>query len=97
MLKIYNRFKLAARTGEFFALHQWNFASENLQILQESMDCHLDKDIFNVDVSNLSWDTYIKNYILGIRKYVLKDSSETIPNAQKKLYRFVMLTQKFVK
>lgn len=87
MLKIYNRFKLAAKTGEFFALHQWNFASENVQILQQELACEVDKDIFNVDITVLDYDVYIKNYILGIRKYVLKDPVETIPSAQKKLYK----------
>ncbi len=87
MLKIYNRFKLAAKTGEFFALHQWNFASENLQVLQNAMEYSSDRDVFNVDISMLNWDIYIKNYILGIRKYLLKDPMNTIPDAQKKLQR----------
>lgn len=87
MVKIYNRFKLAAKTGEFFALHQWNFASENVQLLQDEMTSALDKDIFNVDISALNWDSYIKHYIFGIRKYVLKDPEETIPSAKKKLQR----------
>lgn len=89
MVKIYNRIKLAAKTGEFFALHQWNFASENLQALQQAMEYSLDREMFNVDISVLNWDMYIKNYILGIRKYVLKDPVDTIPCAQKKLQRFV--------
>lgn len=88
MLKIYNRFKLAAKTGEFFALHQWNFANENVQILQHEMLSVVDQDLFNVDISTLNWDLYIKNYILGIRKYVLKDPMETIPSAKKKLQRY---------
>lgn len=87
MLKIYNRFKLAAKTGEFFALHQWNFANDNLQALQQSMEYSIDRDTFMVDISTLNWDTYIKNYMVGIRKYVLKDPMETIPSAQKKLQR----------
>lgn len=88
MLKIYNRFKLAAKTGEFFALHQWNFASDNVQCLQQALDNSADQELFNVDISMLNWDAYIKKYIQGIRKYVLKDPVETIPSARKKLYRF---------
>jgi len=88
MLKIYHRFKMAAKTGEFFALHQWNFTSDNLQYLQQAMDNSADQELFNVDISMLNWDAYIKNYISGIRKYVLKDPVETIPSARKKLHRF---------
>lgn len=87
MLKIMKRFKLTAQTGEFFALHQWNFASENLLGLQEAMEHPYDREVFNVDITGLDWDSYIRQYMLGIRKYILKDSIETIPIAQKKLQR----------
>lgn len=96
MLKMYNRFKLAAKTGEFFALHQWNFTSENVQVLHQAMECSSDREIFNIDISMLNWDLYIKNYMLGIRKYILKDPVETIPDAQKKLQRFVTSRALFI-
>lgn len=87
MLRIIRRFKIMAQTGEFFALHQWNFASENLLGLQEAMEHPYDCEVFNVDITGLDWDSYIKKYILGIRKYILKDPIDTIPIAQKKLQR----------
>lgn len=76
-----------AQTGEFFVLHQWNFACENLLGLQEAMMHPYDYEVFNVDVTRLDWDSYMKQYILGIRKYILKDSIDTIPIAQRKLQR----------
>jgi len=42
-----------------------------------------------MDISSLNWDTYIKNYICGIRKYVLKDSDDSMPQAKRKLRRYV--------
>jgi fatty acyl-CoA reductase len=42
---------------------------------------------FDFDVSQINWDQYVKHYVLGIRKYILKDSSDTIPSARKKLQK----------
>lgn len=87
MLSIVKRLRIMAQTGEFFVLHQWNFACENLLGLQEAMMHPYDYEVFNVDVTRLDWDSYMKQYILGIRKYILKDSIDTIPIAQRKLQR----------
>ena len=87
MLKIVKRFKTMGKTGEFFALHQWNFASENFLLLQEAMKYPYDREVFSVDITGLEWESYLRYYVLGIRKYILKDSIETIPTAQKKLQR----------
>ncbi|GLH03063.1 Fatty acyl-CoA reductase, partial [Gryllus bimaculatus] len=84
MMKISKRFQMAARTGEFFALHEWNFHNENVQDLLRDP---LDRAIFDVDVSQMDWDTYVKFYMLGIRHYILKDSADTIPSAKKKLQK----------
>ncbi|KAJ9591141.1 hypothetical protein L9F63_002296, partial [Diploptera punctata] len=84
MMKIAKKFQLAAKTGEFFSLHEWKFHCENLQALMRDAQ---DKTTFNVDISHMEWDTYVKYYMLGIRKYVLKDSSDTIPSAKKKLQK----------
>jgi fatty acyl-CoA reductase len=40
---------------------------------------------YNVDITNLNWESYVKQYVLGIRKYVLKDSPDTLNKARSKL------------
>ncbi|PSN30813.1 putative fatty acyl-CoA reductase [Blattella germanica] len=84
MMKISKKFQLAAKTGEFFSLHEWKFHRDNVSALIRDAQ---DKSVFNVDVSQMEWDTYVKYYMLGIRKYVLKDSSDTIPSARRKLQK----------
>lgn len=85
MVKIAQRFKLAAKTGEFFSLHEWDFESSNMQALMKEMDCITDRETFDVDVSHMSWQPYVKSYMLGIRKYILKDGAESLPSARNKL------------
>lgn len=90
MLKIYRRFKMAARTGEFFALHQWDFISRNIQELNKDTSA-VDRRTFPVDITQVVWDTYVKDYVFGIRNYVLKDPPSTIPQALSKLQRYTEL------
>lgn len=35
-----------------------------------------DKKLFNMDLSNMEWDKYFLKVILGIKKYILKDSED---------------------
>ena len=84
MMKIARKFQLAAKTGEFFSLHEWKFHCENLEALMRDAQ---DKATFNVDISQMEWDTYVKYYMLGIRKYILKESSDTTPSARRKLQK----------
>jgi fatty acyl-CoA reductase len=82
MFKIFKRFQLAAKAGEFFSLHEWKFHCDNVCAL--ICDAQ-DKATFNVDVSQMDWNQYVKNYMFGIRTFLLKDSSDTIPHARRKL------------
>ncbi|XP_034234855.1 putative fatty acyl-CoA reductase CG5065 [Thrips palmi] len=87
MVKIAQRFKLAAKTGEFFSLHEWDFESSNMKALMKEMDCITDRQTFDVDVSHMSWKPYVTDYMMGIRKYILKDGSESLPSARSKLQK----------
>nr|CAD7200385.1 unnamed protein product [Timema douglasi] len=84
MMKISQRFQIAAKTGEFFALHEWNFHCDNIQALIRD---YKDQALFEVDVTQMDWDMYVKEYMLGIRKFILKDSTDTLPSARRKLQR----------
>lgn len=85
MMKIARRFQKAGETGAFFASHEWIFENGNLRKLIGNVKMMKDGNEFNCDMSNLDWDAYVGNYILGIRKYVLKDGLESLENARQKL------------
>ena len=42
---------------------------------------------FNFDVTRIDWPHYLENYCLGVKKYVLKESMDTIDDARKALNR----------
>ncbi|XP_058448455.1 putative fatty acyl-CoA reductase CG5065 [Malaya genurostris] len=87
MAKIAKRFQKAADTGEFFAMHEWTFRIPNLTRLMQKVRLARDGDEFPVDMSDMSWDTYIEKYMLGIRTFVLKDGMDSMEKARAKLRR----------
>lgn len=90
MMKIARRYKAAADTGEFFAMHEWNFDVSNVNELIMEVGKAEDSNAFNCDVRTLDWDTYLKNYVFGIRKNILKDDLSSMVNARRTVKRYVI-------
>lgn len=44
-----------------------------------------DREEFYMDTTEISWDEYMLRYILGSRRYCLKDDPSTLPRARKVL------------
>ncbi|XP_029177624.1 putative fatty acyl-CoA reductase CG5065 isoform X2 [Nylanderia fulva] len=87
MMKITKRFERAAKTGEFFAMNEWKFCAENMMKLVKFVSASGDCNDFNIDIRNLDWDVYLHQYMLGIRKYILKDNPDTLNKARNRLSR----------
>lgn len=68
-------------------MHEYNFENTNTCELIADVKASKDATLFNVDIRQLNWDDYIKQYILGIRKYVLKDDDRTLAAARTKVKR----------
>lgn len=43
--------------------------------------------VFNFDVRQLNWLEYIENYVLGVKKYLLKEDMAGVPKAKQHLKR----------
>lgn len=90
LFKLAKRFKLAADTGTFFAMHEWNFETKNIRkIIQAARETQTDADEFNLDISSLDWDIYMEKYMMGIRTHILKDDVSSLPKARKKLQKIL--------
>lgn len=94
MFKIARRYKTAADTGEFFAMHEYDFEVDNVKDLLNEISYADDGNEFMCDVKHVKWDEYLKSYVCGIRKYVLKDDDSTLPKARRTLKRFVKFEEK---
>lgn len=90
MMKLTRRTLRAAKSGQFFAINEWYFHTENMKDLAKCIKSSVvdgSTPRYNVDITNLDWETYVHQYVLGIRKYVLKDSPDTLGKARSKLYK----------
>ncbi|XP_035790532.1 fatty acyl-CoA reductase 1-like [Anopheles albimanus] len=91
MAKIAKRFQKAAETGEFFAMHEWTFRNDNLRRLGSLVRQDVAGGEFRCDVTGLDWESYIEAYMLGIRRFVLKDELDSMDQARKKLQRLFLI------
>ncbi len=44
-----------------------------------------DKVVFNFDVRQIDWESYLENYVFGVRNYILKEDISTLPLARRNL------------
>ncbi|KAK5638477.1 hypothetical protein RI129_012772 [Pyrocoelia pectoralis] len=84
----------AAKNGEFFALNEWKFHTDGIKDLIEAVKRAEDGDNFHIDISKgFVWDSYVKTYLLGIRKYILKDDLSSLSKAKLKLRRLYWINK----
>ena len=69
---------------QFLIQIEWKFRSDNLMALNNRLDDE-DKKQFDFDMSVLDWQLYIKNCHYGNRRYLLKETDDSIPMAVRRL------------
>lgn len=85
-VRLYDRAHRAISCLDFFTTHQWQFVSENpIRLLDYLSDA--DKETFYFDVRQIDWNEYIETYVLGARRFILKDDMSTLSDARKNLNR----------
>lgn len=67
----------------YFATRTWVFTNENVQKLWSELNQE-DQDLFLFDMRQLEWNEFFKNYMKGIRIYLVKDPMTTLPAALKR-------------
>ncbi|CAG9794392.1 unnamed protein product [Diatraea saccharalis] len=95
MMKLAHRFKMAAATGEYFANHEWQFGVSELTTLHNEASATSDVKSFFHWPAEFNWETYIGAYILGIRRFILKDPQESLTHARTKLKRLYWVHRLF--
>ncbi|XP_039310611.1 putative fatty acyl-CoA reductase CG5065 isoform X2 [Solenopsis invicta] len=93
MLKLYKRVDLSAKTGEYFSTHEWMWHVKNIIKLTKFTRAHKIDKKFNINIQDVDWDRYLYQYLLGIRKYILNDNLDTLPNAQNRLKKLYWIHQ----
>lgn len=89
MVKITKKIKSATVAGEYFSTHEWNFQTDNFTSLNQALAKTGENAYLPCDITSYKWKEYLKTYILGIRKFVLKDTLDSLPAARQKVQKYV--------
>ncbi|XP_055899843.1 fatty acyl-CoA reductase 1-like [Biomphalaria glabrata] len=81
MVKLYNRLHRSIESLKFFTSNEWQWANSNHDMLKHQL-CPADLKTFYFDPLPLHWPTYIENYCLGAKKYVLNEDISGLPAAR---------------
>lgn len=92
LVPLYKKLHRAIQCLEYFTTHEWAFSCNNVLMLQERLPLE-DKKEFNFNIETLHWPTYLEDYILGIRQFLLKEEMSSLPSARKNLKRIFLYTK----
>lgn len=81
-----NRLLRTVSMLEYFVNRSWEWSTYNTEMLMSELSPE-DQRVFNFDVRQLNWLEYIENYVLGVKKYLLKEDMAGIPEAKQHLKR----------
>jgi fatty acyl-CoA reductase len=87
LVRVVKRLKYAIQVMQFAIENQWYFASKNIVELRQQMS-EEDRKTFNIDIADFTWESYLENYVLGVRQHILQEDPSTIEMARKKAMRY---------
>ncbi|CAH2056163.1 unnamed protein product, partial [Iphiclides podalirius] len=74
----------------FFALHEWRFSTDNVKKLRARLTPD-DRAIYNLDPNTIQWDDLYRDFVIGTRKYILKEKDQDLDEAKRHLRRMYFL------
>ncbi|XP_050422306.1 fatty acyl-CoA reductase wat-like [Adelges cooleyi] len=86
LLKIYKKIDKVRDILAYFSDKEWTFINDRTLKLWDTLDSQ-DKELFNFDIHQLSWEYFSQAHCLGLRVYLVKDDIHTLPSARKRWER----------
>ena len=84
---MYRKAFRALSAFDFFFSKEWKFISKNSDGIWSKMSAK-DRQIFYFNVRDINWRAYFETYILGTRRFILKDDISTLPEAKKNVAKY---------
>ncbi|XP_046837370.1 fatty acyl-CoA reductase wat-like [Vespa crabro] len=94
LLGMYKKIHQMSDVFGYFCTNEWTYTNERWNELMKKLT-PADRDLFLCDMNDIVWDIYFATYVVGIRKYILKDPIETLPQARIKWRRLYWAHQGF--
>jgi len=95
LTQVYSKVHRTIAALEYFTTNEWTFVNSNFVGLSSFLP-PTETEKFPCDVRRIHWPTYMETYILGVRKFLLKEDPSTLPKARVKLERlyYILLLAK---
>ncbi|XP_068986773.1 putative fatty acyl-CoA reductase CG5065 isoform X3 [Bombus flavifrons] len=91
MMKLLKSSNKLFRSVTYFTTHEWTFQRDNCTDLVRKVKMLNDSDIFKLDLRDMDWQKYVAIYLMGIRKFILKQEFKSI--ARQRLARLYWIHQ----
>lgn len=97
MIKLIKRLNHSSHVLKPFSCSEWKFRYQNLNFITKHMDKN-ERDVFCTDINIIDWPLYFYNFILGCRRYILKDPDSTLKMAINRQHRikYILITMKII-
>nr|AXY94562.1 fatty acyl-CoA reductase 2 [synthetic construct] len=83
-------YKLSTSVSHF-TMNEWTFQRDNCSDLASKVKMLHDSDMVKLDLRDMKWEKYIVIYLMGIRKFILKQEFQ--PTARQRLSRLYWIHQ----
>nr|XP_012788824.1 unnamed protein product [Sorex araneus] len=83
-MKVMSRIQKMLSLLEYFVSHSWEWSVNSSEMLRAQLSPE-DQRVFNFDVRQLNWLEYIENYVVGVKKHLLKEEMSGVPKAKEHL------------
>lgn len=92
MRRMYGRIdRGVAVLKDSWRIGHWVFGTERLMELRMEMLTARDRELFDFGIDAIDWDAYMRDYVLGMRRFMLKDLLATVEAARRRCWWFEWL------
>ena len=77
----------------YFCVREWKFSNTNVQGMWSRLDPR-DRQMFYFSMQNFDWQSYFRNYMKGIRVYLLKDDLKTLESSRARWKKLVYILRR---
>ncbi|CAH0602032.1 unnamed protein product [Chrysodeixis includens] len=92
MLKVYRKIHKFSSVLSYFCTREITFCNSRTRELWDKTS-EEDKKLYPFTMSEMNWGEYFEDYMVGIRRYLFKESDDTLPQARIKWKRLYYLHQ----
>ncbi|XP_058118914.1 putative fatty acyl-CoA reductase CG5065 [Anopheles ziemanni] len=90
LVKVQKKISSGLTILQYYTTKEWIFKCNNTKNLYKRLS-EADRKSFYFDVTEINYKTYLYDFILGARQYILKEAPETLPQARKLLRKLYIM------